>query len=193
MPNKSKREGKIAVPAESLPELPVQALTPQQRGAMITNSGKSPIASLPSEERKQLLDYVMQRAYQDMRLKDVAEELGVSRTGLNQALLKYCQDDWQDMQVARALVTLEDAEQDLETADAMHAVSRAGHRLRSAQWQLEKLSRRLFGQEQTNTAGQGTININIGITRSPPQVSHVIDSVEVVPVDLTGKGEGGEG
>jgi AraC-like DNA-binding protein len=169
-----------------------KALTPQQRGAMITNSGKSPIASLPEEERKQLLQYVMQRAYQDQKLKDVAQELGVARTSLNQALLKYCADEWQEMQVSRALLNLEDAETDLETADSMHAVSRAGHRLRSAQWQLEKLSRRLFGQEQTNTGGQGTININIGIKRDT-HVSHVIDSVDVVTDGGSGKGGGGAG
>jgi hypothetical protein len=162
------------------------ALTPQQRGAMITNSGKSPIASLPEQERKELLAYVLQRAMQDQRLKDVAEELGVSRTGLNQALLKYCADDWQELQVARALVTLEDAEQDLETADAMHAVSRAGHRLRSAQWQLEKLHRRLYGEEKAQGLGQGTVHINIGINRGT-QVEHVIDSIDVTPDAQSGK------
>jgi AcrR family transcriptional regulator len=156
------------------------SLTPQQRGAMITNSGKSPIASLPPEERKQLLEYVMQRAYQDMRLKDVAAELGVARTSLNQALLKYCAEDWQEMQVARSMTVLEDAEQDLETADSMHAVSRAGHRLRAAQWQLEKLHRRLYGEEKAQGLGQGTVHINIGINRGTQDV-HVIDSVEVLP------------
>jgi transposase-like protein len=166
-----------------------KALTPQQRGAMITNSGKSPIASLPEEERKQLLQYVIQRAMQDQRIKDVAVEVGVHRTALNAALLKYCQEDWQEAQVARAMVNVEDAEEELETAADMPAIARARERLKSAQWHLEKLSRRLFGQEQTNQAGQGTININIGITRSPTHVSHVIDSVEVVPVSQTGKGD----
>lgn len=140
-------------------------LTPQQRGALITNSGKSPIASLPEDKRKELLQYVLSRAMEDMKLKDVAAELGVARTSLNQALLKYCEEDWKEAQVARALVNIEDAEDGLESATDMLAVARARERLKSAQWHLEKLHRRLFGQDSPHALGSGTVHIHIGINR----------------------------
>lgn len=163
------------------------ALTPQQRGAMIRHSGQAPIASLPEEDRKQLLRYVIQRAMQDQRIKDVAAEIGVHRTALNAALLKYCQEDWQEAQVARAMMNVEDAEQELETAADMPAIARARERLRSAQWQLEKLNRRLFGEEKAQGLGQGTVHISIGINRGTVD-TQVIDAIDVSPDSTSGGG-----
>jgi hypothetical protein len=170
----------------------VPELTPQQRGAMITNSGKSPIAGLEPAARGAFLQTVLQRALNGERQSDIAQSIGIHQTALSQALLKYCEDEWKDVQVARAWANLEDAEQNLEIAADMLAIARARERLKSAQWQLERLHRRLFGQEQTNQAGQGTININIGIKRDTA-VSHVIDSIDVVTDGGSGKAEGGEG
>ena len=165
-------------------------LTPQQRGAMITHSGKSPIASLAEPDRKALLQYVIQRAMQDKRIKDVADEIGVHRTALNAALLKYCQEDWQEAQVARAMMVVEDAEEELETAADMPAISRARERLRSAQWQLERLHRRLFGQEAPDRLGSGVVHISIGISRADAAHTdtHVIDSIDVQQVNETSSG-----
>jgi hypothetical protein len=175
-------------------------LTPQQRGAMITNSGKSPIAGLEEAERKQLITWVLNQSLQDRKLKDIAADLGIAKTSLSQALLKYAEDDWKEVQVAKAWTQVESAEDELEIAADMLAVQRARERLKSSQWQLERLHRRLFGQEAPQQAGSGTININIGIKRDTP---HVADDAQVIDVqvnsrhpstvDQTGKAEGGEG
>jgi hypothetical protein len=148
------------------------SLTPQQRGALITNSGKSPIASLPEDKRKELIAWALDRSLNhDERLRDIAPKLGVSKTALSQALLKYCEDDWKNIQVAKAWVQVENAEDELETAQDMLAVQRAQHRLKSAQWQLERLHRRLFGQEAPSQLGSGTVHIHIGIDREIKDVT----------------------
>jgi hypothetical protein len=184
--------------SNTMPDTPgsEQRLTPQQRGAMITNSGKSPIAGLPESERKQLISWVLGQSLQDRKLREIASDLGIAKTSLSQALLKYAEDDWKEVQVAKAWTQVEQAEDDLETAADMLAVQRARERLKSAQWQLERLHRRLFGQEAPNQLGQGTVQINIGINRNTPRVvddAQVIDvQVEGSPpsaVSLTGKGD----
>lgn len=144
---------------------PRRELTPQQRGAMIRHQG-GPIASLPEADRRVLVAHVLQRALNDERLQDIARDVGVSRTGLNQAILKYAEDEWKETQVARALTAIESAEDDLEVAPDMLAVARARERLKSAQWKLERLHRRLFGTDAPQTGGSGTITINIGVTRT---------------------------
>src|SRR5690349_5298845 len=144
-------------------------LSPQQRGAAITNSGKSPIASLPEDQRKALLDSVLDRAMQDEKLADIAASLGIAKTSLSQALLRHCEEDWKSVQLARALVALDSADEELDVAPAILAVTRARERLKSAQWKLERLHRRLFGTDQPVNAG-GAVHIHIGIDRSPKQV-----------------------
>lgn len=146
-------------------------LTYQQRGAAIRNSGKpSPIVGLPEAEREQLLDYVMVRAYEDKRLRDVAAELGLHRTSLNSALLRYREDAWRDLQVARALVDLEDADIDLDQASDAAAVNRARGKAHVAQFRLERLARRLFGADVSTSSGS-SVTINIGALRQGVDVA----------------------
>ena len=158
-------------------------LSPQQRGALITNSGKSPIASLPEVERKAFLQTVLERALNGERQADIARDIGVHQTALSQALLKYCEEEWKDVQVARAWANLEAAQDDFEderrTPD-MPAIARARERLKSAQWQLERLHRRLFGTEAPTHLGQGTVHISIGINRGTDSVQ-VSDIKDVTP------------
>lgn len=161
-----------------------KALTPQQRGAMITNSGKSPIASLPDEDRKALLQTVLGRALNGERQVDIAKDLGIHQTALSQALLKYAEDDWKDVQVARAWAELEAATDDFENESRtpdMVAIARARERLKGAQWRLERLHRRLFGQEAPNNLGSGTIHISIGVTRSDSANEKPVIDVDAKP------------
>lgn len=170
----------MSIPNEGIEEKKVSELTPQQRGALITNSGKSPIAGLPEGERKALVQTVLARALQDERLQDIAKDVGVARTSLNQAILKYAEDEWKEVQVARALSNVEDCEEELESAPDMLAVARARERLKSAQWKLERLHRRLFGADAPHTGGSGTIHINIGVSRSNPLNDATVVDAQVV-------------
>jgi hypothetical protein len=149
---------------------------------------------LTKYEPKALAAQVIERYMDGEKVADIAKDLGLKGgEQIYRLLCKYAEDDWKDAQASRALVEFERAKEGLQTASDGLSLARAREQAKVAQWELERVLRRLYGQEAPQVAGSGTININIGITRSPSQVSHVIDSVEVVPVDQTGKGEGGEG
>lgn len=149
-------------------------LTPQQKGALRTNSGDTPIAKLDEEGKKALLATVLQRSLADERLEDIAADIGVHRSALNQALLKYAEEEWKSVQSARALTLVEDAEREMEEAQDAVAVSRARERLRSAQWKLERLHRRLFGAD-IPVDSTGKINIQINLGNNTPDAK-VVDS-----------------
>jgi hypothetical protein len=126
------------------------------------------IATLSPERIQEVTDYALARWAADGKLRDIADELGTSCSALNRALLKHRLEDWREIQVARAVTLLETAKDELESA-APDEVPRARERLKSAQWDLERLSRRLFGAANTAPSTSGvTINLHIGgATRAP--------------------------
>ncbi len=141
-----------------------ESLKAESKSAVVRKGDSYPIASLTAEKRAEVLQSVLNRALNDEKIADIAKEIGISHSGINQALLKYSEEDWKSVQAARALTELQNAEQELETAPDAVTVSRARERLRSAQWQLERLHRRLFGTDQPNTQAN-QVNIVIGIKR----------------------------
>jgi hypothetical protein len=135
----------------------------------------------PVEDRKVILDYVLSRAIADDTTRDISQDLGISHSALNRALLRHRPDDWRDVQVARAVTALEAAETYLAAATPEN-VPRAREMLKSAQWRLERLERRLFGvQVPTNTSNGVTINLNLGQAGTP--IAERVDAVDVVHED----------
>ena len=147
---------------------PGSALTPQQRGALIRNSGKAPIASLPPQERAALIHGVLARYLEDEELEDIATDVGVSHTGLYQAIVKYAPDEWVSAQGSRALMQMQSAEKELMGARDMLAVARAREILRSSQWKAERTLRRLYGDAAPKTdSGRISITLNVGSMAQP--------------------------
>lgn len=156
-------------------------LTYQQRGAAIRNSGvPSPIVGLPEAERSALLRDVLVRALNGETQASIAAGIGVHQTALSQALLRYCEDEWREVQVARAWTNVEQAEEafaDIEKTPDMTAIIRAEKRLKSAQWQLERLHRRLFGADMPSAIGATSVVVNIGLQREPVDVEQRSEGV----------------
>ena len=71
-----------------------------------------------------------------------------------------------DAQVIKAMKRKEDAEDLMERADNALDLTRAREQLRSAQWDLERVCRRIYGQDAPPNAGAG-VNININLRRAP--------------------------
>lgn len=165
-----------AISPDSSPKLP----------DVIRKGSRYPIASLTAEKRAELLQTVLARALNDEKLEDIAEDLGVSRTSINQALLTHTEDQWKSVQTARALTELQSAENELISAPDILTVSRARERLRSAQWQLERLHRRLFGTDQP-VSGGNAVQINIGIVRSTATGTEQIRYESAQVIDKTGQ------
>jgi predicted DNA-binding protein YlxM (UPF0122 family) len=116
---------------------------------------------------------ILQRYLSDETTKEIAASYGVTRQALGQYLLKVAESEWKEAQVARALARKESAEDDLEDAEKtpdMLSLSRARERLKAAQWDLERVCRRIYGQDAP-PQGVNAVQININLKRvgSEPQ------------------------
>ena len=126
-----------------------------------TKSGS--LTTLPSEQRETLLRSVLERVIQGERTADIASAIGTTRGALTQALLKHAEEDWRDAQAVRALGRLDDAEDQLDKAENSFEVAKATARIKAAQWNLERLLSKLYGDHMP--ASMQAIQINIGINR----------------------------
>lgn len=116
---------------------------------------------LPETERKELLAGVMQRYEHDDTIADLAREQGCSTTTLYRRLLRECPEEWRAVQSARAVKQLEAAKESLEGAKDNVEVNRAGKQIQTAQWELERLHARLYGQQEASLTSAIQINVNI--------------------------------
>jgi hypothetical protein len=115
---------------------------------------------------------ILQRYLSDETTKEIAASYGVTRQALGQYLLKVAESEWKEAQVARALARKESAEDDLEDAEKtpdMLSLSRARERLKAAQWDLERVCRRIYGQDAP-PQGVNAVQININLNRKPLDV-----------------------
>ena len=141
---------------------------------------KKPLANLPAERRAEIAHSVLTRYINGEQVAAMAPEYGVSDVTIYALLLREHEDDWKEVQRARALARLEKSQHELETAPDALSLARARERVRSAQWELERLLRRLYGQDQPASSGQVVhINIDLGAVQSPPSDGQVID----IPVE----------
>ena len=121
---------------------------------------------------------VLRRYLSDETGAQIAASLGVTRAALSLHMLKHAESEWKDAQVVKAMKRKEDAEDLLETATNALDLTRARELLRSAQWDLERVCRRIYGQDappQGANAVQININLRRGADQTAPEVSQVID------------------
>jgi hypothetical protein len=108
---------------------------------------------------------ILQRYLAEETGAQIAETYGVTRAALSYFMLKHAENEWKDAQVTKALQRKERAEDLLETADNALDLTRAREQLRSAQWDLERVCRRIYGQDAPPATA--AVQINIGIRREP--------------------------
>jgi len=121
---------------------------------------------------------ILQRYLSDESTKDIAASYGITRQALGQFLLKHAEEEWKDAQVARALARKEQAEDEIERAGDALSLARARELLKAAQWDLERVCRRIYGQDAPTAAQAVQVIINLrreGATNAPHN--------EVVEVD----------
>lgn len=97
---------------------------------------------------------VIERYLADEKTSAIAASYGISRSRLHQWLLEHAEDHWKKAQVARAITALDEAKDGLEVAGDPLELARAREQLRGAQWELERLFSRIFGQKQEITVIQ---------------------------------------
>jgi predicted RNA polymerase sigma factor len=129
------------------------------------------LPALRDEDPKALI----QRYLSDESTKDIAASYGVTRQALGQFLLRTAESEWKEAQVARAIARKERAEDSLEEISTLIAqadreererlslrLSLARESLKAAQWDLERVCRRIYGQDVTpDQLGRVSITLNI--------------------------------
>jgi len=123
---------------------------------------------------------VLQRYLDGENSVQIAESLGITKQRLSFWLIKHSEQEWKDVQVTKAVELYEQALEELNVAkDRRDAVDLAyvREKLRSAQWQLERVCRRIYGQDAP-PAGATAVQINIGIRPDAAQQVEVIHSEE---------------
>jgi hypothetical protein len=94
----------------------------------------------------------------------IAKSLGVTKAALSYYMLKHAETEWKDAQVVKALTRKEQAESYLESADNPLDLARGRELLKAAQWDLERVCRRIYGQDvQVEDLGRVSITLNIGV------------------------------
>jgi len=113
---------------------------------------------------------VLSQILQEVSITDIAASFGVTRSALNQWLLETSETQWKTAQFIRAYKRKEDAEEDLESAADALSLSRARERLRAAQWDLERVCRRIYGQDVPGSLAQA-VQINVNLRSEPATVA----------------------
>ena len=91
---------------------------------------------------------VIARYMEGAQVSELALELGVSSTTIYRALLAR-EEEWKQAQALRALASYEQAKEELESAPDPRRLWRARERIKLYQWELERLLRRVYGEERT--------------------------------------------
>lgn len=97
---------------------------------------------------------ILRRYLSDESTLTIAADYGVTRQALGQYLLRHAEEEWKECQVARAVARKEKAEDDIESASDPLQLAKARESLKAAQWDLERVCRRIYGQE---------INVNMTV------------------------------
>lgn len=157
---------------------------------------------LSPEQRTEKLQAVLARVVNDEKLADIAKDYGLSRSALNMALLEYAEEDWKKAQVARAQTRVDRARDYRERMAALfnknateeeilnglacttETLTLARDEEKSAQWELERLCRRIYGTDQPGEAsGRVSITLNIGGGKATNAVQH--EPIELTPTSTS--------
>ena len=136
---------------------------------------KRPLANLPTERRDQIAASVLARYMNGEQVADMAPDYQTSDVTLYALLIRDHEEEWKEAQRARAVARRESASADLsklrteaKTAADTLSLARIREQIRiaeanerSAQWELERVYRRLYGQDATQNHSQVQININL--------------------------------
>ena len=144
-------------------------------GLAVMNANAS-FSSKPQEEQHSIIEQTLARALNDERLEDIAQDFGIPRSTLNYNLIKHASDDWRDVQAARALTGVQEAENELNAACDGLALARGREKLKAHQWTLEKLLRRLYGDDKAAISINAAGNVSIAVVSYDSGKNDAIDA-----------------
>ena len=155
------------------------------KAAQGTALAKRPLNSLPAEQRTKIALEVLQAYESGEEVADLAPNYGVSDVTLYALLVRDHEEAWKQAQVSRAVAKRARTNKDLEELreqlrnknqegtetphDALslarikEQVKLAEVQAKRAEWELERVYRRVYGQDvPSDLAGRVSITLNIG-------------------------------
>ena len=121
---------------------------------------------LAGKNKEQLSEEILARYEQGETMMQIANSFGLKGSEqLYRLLIATNPERWKEHQAAKSIRRLEDATNALETAPDALSLARAREQLKAAQWELERVLRRIYGADQPANPG-GQVVIHIGIDRN---------------------------
>lgn len=132
----------------------IKQITPRRT----RNKGK--FAAEPNTQENAIK--IIEQYDKGLEVRDIVKDFGITHQAAYKALIKYCPDEWRDSQSAKALHEYQEAKDEFEKIRTLNwknkekesqqqyqvAIACARERLKSAQWDLERLLSRLYAQKQ---------------------------------------------
>ena len=163
------------------------------KAAQGTALAKRPLNNLPAAKRTQIAREVLEAYERGEEVADIAPNYGVSDVTLYALLVRDHEDAWKQAQISRGVAKSARASNDLEDLRAQlrsatqkgtetphDALSLARIReqvrvaeiqAKRAEWELERVYRRVYGQDvPTDQAGRVSITLNISPTPAQERI-----------------------
>lgn len=115
---------------------------------------------------------ILERYLNGESTPQIAASFGVTKQALSLWLITKAENDWKASQLVKAIERKDKAEELIETAATMLDLTRGREMLRSAQWDLERVCRRIYGQDVAQVAQAVQININLRRESATNAVQH---------------------
>ena len=161
---------------------------------MSTSLAKRPFMNVSVERRAQIALELLTGYAEGKEIADLAPEYGVSDVTAYALLIRDHEDEWKKAQEGRAVARRDRATNDLQTlrtelwkAEQAHdalSLARIREQVRlaeiqakRAEWELERVFKRIYGQDATpDQLGRVSITLNIGEGAGPhtPEIKTVV-------------------
>lgn len=131
---------------------------------------------LVQHDPKTVVKDIIARYMDGEKMSEIAPTYGLKGAEqLYRLLCAHAEDEWKSAQASKSLAEYERAKDRLETAQDGLSLARAREQIKTAQWELERVLRRIYGQEAPNQLGSGTVHINISLDRN------AVDEKDITP------------
>jgi hypothetical protein len=117
---------------------------------------------------------VVQRYIAGEKIKDMAQQYGVSNIAVYHFLLRHVPEDWMAAQKARAFAMKEAGEDLIEDAADPLELGKGRERLRAGQWDLERVDRKNYGRDDPHVHVT-VIDLGERLRRAKERVGQVIE------------------
>jgi transposase-like protein len=168
------------------------------KAAQGTALAKRPLNNLPVEQRAKIALEVLQAYEQGEEVADLAPNYGVSDVTLYALLIRDHEEAWKQAQISRAAAKRSRTSKDLDELRAQlrsalqedgetphdalslarikEQVKLAEIQAKRAEWELERVYRRVYGQDvPADQAGRVSITLNIGGVGATNAVQHDVE------------------